>query len=51
MYLTKIVIRILKLIKLFLNRIFPLTVAIKRKFIFPEVPGRASIWSNWKPFW
>lgn len=50
MHLTKIVIRTLKLIKLFLNRIFPLSVGIKRKFIFPEGPDRASIWYNWKSF-
>lgn len=34
MHLTKIMIRTLKLIKLFLNRIFPLLVVIKRKFIY-----------------
>lgn len=50
MHLTKILIRTLKLIKLFLNRIFPLSVVTKRKFIFPAVPGRAGIWYNWKSF-
>lgn len=49
-HLTKILIRTLKLIKFFLNRIFSLWVAMKRKFIFPDSPGRAGIWYNWKSF-
>lgn len=49
-HLTKILMRTLKLIKYFLNRIFSLWVAMKRKFIFPDSPGWAGIWYNWKSF-
>ena len=49
-HLTKILMRTLKLIKFFLNRIFSLWVAMKRKFIFPDSPAWAGIWYNWKSF-